>query len=121
MAGVGASGAKRKREVTPEADCCCDICHEVRTASRFPACERVPECAQLGCGFRQAQEGSRTPARVPRLSDLQRSAGGRRKEGSGGGLSQVGRLGARGAVGATRRVWAGAAGPGDVGMLRQQL
>jgi hypothetical protein len=22
-------GAKRKREATPDADCCCDICHEV--------------------------------------------------------------------------------------------
>ena len=76
MAGVGASGAKRKREVTPEADCCCDICHEVRTASRFPACERVPECAQLGCAQLASDKRKKARARPPvcRSSAIYRGA-----------------------------------------------
>ena len=54
VSGAAGGAAKRKREATPDADLCCDICHEVRCRHHYwrEVALAARDGWQVGCGGR---------------------------------------------------------------------
>ena len=106
VSGAAGGAAKRKREATPDADLCCDICHEVRCRHHYwrevalaaseelepfgsvcvhlrSAC-RLPPVASVPVGARRLPCGRGLPAQALGVGFLgaERLAGSVRREGS---------------------------------------